>query len=90
MSHITFYIHMFTSRMLGSMADGDGRFAANWFFTREQSVGGSKNSNDTVSTFFSRLLGGRSGWASPSIYRSGFDGAGIVESLIEEASSSST
>jgi hypothetical protein len=78
MSHMTFYIHMITSRMLGSMSDGPGRLNANYFYTRNQSIGGSKDSNDTLSTVFDRLHGGTASWINPAMFRSGFNAAGII------------
>lgn len=75
MSHLTYYVHMTTTRTLGDLA-GPGRLDANHFYTREQ-AGVSKNSNDTVSTVFHRLHGGAATF-KPPVFRSGFDVNGII------------
>jgi hypothetical protein len=75
MSHITYYVHMTTTRTLGDLA-GPGRLDANRFYTREQ-AGVSKNSNDTVSTVFHRLHEGAATF-KPPMFRTGFDVNGLI------------
>ena len=62
---------------MGNLA-GPGRFNAHRFYTREQAVGGSKNSDDVVSTVFDRLHGSTSTDTKPPIYRTGYDEDGRI------------
>lgn len=78
MSHMTVYVHMLTSRTLGDL-QGPGRFHANRFYTRLQTAGGSKDSNDTASTFFDFLHGARNTDIRPPIYRTGYGPEGRIE-----------
>lgn len=77
MSHATVYVHMTSSRTLGSLR-GDGRLDAHRFYTREQTAGGSKTSDDTVSTIFDRLHGSITTDTKPPIYRTGYDKEGRI------------
>jgi hypothetical protein len=76
-SHATIYVHMSSSRTMGDLA-GPGRLNAHRFYTREQAVGGSKNSDDVVSTLFDRLHGSTSTDTKPPIYRTGYDDDGRI------------
>ena len=77
MSHSTLYVQMVTSRTLGA-SSGDGRLDANRFYTREQTEGGSKCSNDTVSTVFDALHGSDQTDIKPPIFRKGYDAYGLI------------
>ena len=68
---------MSSSRTMGDLA-GPGRLNAHRFYTREQAVGGSKNSDDVVSTLFDRLHGSTSTDTKPPIYRTGYDDDGRI------------
>jgi hypothetical protein len=78
MSHVTVHVHMIVCQSLGETSYGPGRFDANRFYTRQQQIGGSKNSNDTACTFFDFLHGSRTTDIQPPIYRTGYDTDGII------------
>jgi len=79
MSHATCYVHMIVAPALGDLGERHpGRFGANRFYTRQQHVGGAKDSNDTACTFFDVLHGSRTTDIQPPIFRTGYDINGII------------
>ena len=69
MSHITLHVHML---ILLSCGEGTGptKKARSLFFIRDEKIGGSKDSNDALSTLF-EALNGRDPDAPPPSYRYG-------------------
>ena len=77
MSHLTLYVHIICAESLGE-ASGPSRFGRNRIYTREQTEGGSKDGNDTLSTIFDFLLDDpasglrlerlRPGWSEDGVY----------------------
>jgi hypothetical protein len=76
MSHLTFYVHIICAESLGH-ADGPSLFGRNRVYTRAQTVGGSKDGNDTLSTIFDFLLDNKSTGVQVPRLRTGWseDGA---------------
>ncbi|KAJ1638114.1 hypothetical protein T492DRAFT_946696 [Pavlovales sp. CCMP2436] len=78
MSHLTFYVHIICAESLGQ-ADGPLLFGRNRVYTRAQTVCGSKDGNDTLSTIFDFLLDNKSTGVQVQRLRSGWseDGAHV-------------
>lgn len=71
MSCETNYVHIFCDESCGE-ATGPTRFSRNVVYTRSETVGGAKSSDDILSTLCDLLLGGaRIGTDDPPVYRSG-------------------
>lgn len=78
MSGETHYVHIFCAESCGETT-GQTRYSRNLVYTRSERVGGSKSSDDTLSTLSDMLLGGLSiGSADPPIFRSGFGVDGLL------------
>lgn len=76
----THYVHMFCAESCGEAA-GPSRFSRNLVYTRSERIGGSKSSDDTLSTLCDMLLGGvRIACSNPPRYRTGFGPNGEVAS----------
>lgn len=74
----TNYVHILCSPSLGDTT-GDSRFSRNHVYIREDTAGGSKNSNDTTSTVFDLLLGARNpSCRTPQLYRRGHNKHGVI------------
>jgi len=72
MSGETYYVHILCMESCGD-ASGPTRFSRNIVYSRSECVGGSKTSDDTLSTLTDALLGAAGiGCADPELYRSGF------------------
>ncbi|KAJ1616684.1 hypothetical protein T492DRAFT_894991 [Pavlovales sp. CCMP2436] len=80
MSHLTFYVHIICAESLGQ-ADRPSLFGRNRVYTRAQTVGGSKDGNDTLSTIFDFLLDIKSTGVQVQRLRSGWseDGAHVSD-----------
>lgn len=72
MSGDTHYVHIFCVESCGE-ASGDSRLSRNVVYTRSERDGGSKSSDDTLSTLCDMLRGGLTpGVGDPPVYLSGF------------------
>lgn len=92
MSHPTAYVLVLHCPSRGG-TEGESKYAANHVMIREQAVGGSKDSNDTVTGMHLYLHGAPSAGFKPPAFRTGFgkEGyAGASKLLPAESSTSST
>lgn len=72
MSKRTLFVHIFSVESLGETT-GDTRFQRNRVYVREERVGGSKTSDDTISTLFELLFGRKTPITpQPKLLRTGF------------------
>jgi len=72
MSVHTHYVNIFCAESCGS-PNGRTRFSRNNVYTRSETVGGAKSSDDTLSTLCDLLLGSLNiGVDDPPVYRTGY------------------
>lgn len=76
MSHLTYYVHIICAESLGH-ADGPSLFGRNRVYTRAQTVGGSKDGNDTLSTIFDFLLDNKTTGVQLQLLRTGWSEDGV-------------
>lgn len=79
MSGETRYVHMFCAERCGQTT-GPTRFSRNLVYSQSERVGGSKSSDDTLSTLADMLLGGvQLGGGCPPLFRTGYGPDGPVD-----------
>ena len=74
-SHNTVYVQIIH---VPSFGDSESR-AARLVYLRDESVGGSKQSNDTLGTWFEMLNGNAAGFINPPTNRTGYDDSGAID-----------
>ena len=77
LSHPTAYVLVMHSPSRGG-TKGESKYGANHVMIREQSAGGSKDSNDTVTGMHIYLLGAPNSGFKPPAFRTGFDENGFA------------
>lgn len=78
LSGISHYVHLMCLESCGK-PKGRTRFSRNLVYIRDERVGGSKTSEDTLSTIADVFLGRRKPrTAQPKMYRSGYDTNGLI------------
>ena len=89
LSKLTFYVHLLCAESMGECTGGS-RFGRNVAYLREEPVGGAKDANDTVSTFFDFLLGRTTPVCKqPEKYRTGYDENGPIPGACRTAQAAS-
>lgn len=83
-SKITAYLHLLCADSCGE-ASGSTKFGRNSVYIRPETIGGPKNSNDTLSTIFDFLLSSEQPTSDqPTLFRTGYTCDGPTETAVRQ------